>query len=139
MCSFVCSPALFAGEPGEGEIKGGASYDTVAGHELAFVAEQLQRAGHNGSAWNYLRGLLTLPGGGDAWVHDERLLQLCCQVDVYGVLSTCRHVGAANRQQLHVCTERRHTVTLHFYPCCARTCFSDAGTLCICQSQSACN
>ena len=65
-----------------GGLSGGASYGAIAGRELAFVVEQLQRGAHNGSAWNYLRGLLTLPGGGDAWLHDERIPQLCCQVGI---------------------------------------------------------
>jgi hypothetical protein len=123
----MCSPALFAGDIGAGGTGGGASYSAMASHELAFVAEQLQRGGHNGSAWNYLRGLLTLPGGGDAWLHDERLPQLCCQVDACRCLSVCKHVVAADRHQLQVRTERWHTVRLHLYFCCAPTLSNDVG------------
>lgn len=52
----------------------------VADRELPYVATQLQRAADNGSAWNYLRGLLALPAGVAAWVYDDRLPRLCSQV-----------------------------------------------------------
>jgi hypothetical protein len=86
LCGVLHSPALFADGAGGGGGAGGIAYDAVAVHELAFAAEQLQRGAHNGSAWNYLRGLLTLPGGGDARLHDQRLPQLCCQVGTSAVL-----------------------------------------------------
>ena len=51
----------------------------VAQDELHCVGEALRRAPDNGSTWAYLRGLLTLPGGLNALLSDERIPDLCCK------------------------------------------------------------
>lgn len=79
MHNLGCRPLLFAaggGGSGDSEL----TYEAVAERELAYVAQQLRRAADNDSAWNYLRGLLALPGGDAAWLHDDRIPQLCNEV-----------------------------------------------------------
>lgn len=94
-----CSPSFCAEG---GSSRSGASYDAVSDRELAFVAEQLRRGAHNGSAWNYLRGLLALPGGDGARLHDERLPQLCCTVGWQRM-----HLLLLHQSALHVCIPLR--------------------------------
>ena len=53
------------------------AFAALADEELRVVREALHRAPDNASAWTYLRGLLTLPGGTAALLCDERILDLC--------------------------------------------------------------